>query len=432
MDIPLKNLSRLPHRPGVYLYRDINKTVLYIGKAVDLAKRVKQYFSRDDAVGEKTARLVSQIVTIEIQTVPTEFDALLLEAQLIRKYLPKYNVVARDDKSPLYVVITLGESLPRVLQLRKSQLQQAFQGHPLKMASKRAIFGPFQSGRVVRDLLRTIRTIIPYCTQKQRNGKPCFYTHLGLCNPCPSAITSLKDKQRYRSNMFRIRDIFAGKSVRVISALQKEMEDLAKKEQFEKADRVKRQVLALIALQERRLDPLLYIQKDADGLDELRTLLAAHIPTLGRLSRIECIDISNLAGKEATGSLVVLTDGFADTNQYRRFRIHTKNAPNDVAMVAEVLTRRLNHPEWPYPDLLVIDGGKPQVAAAQGVTDEIPIIGLAKRFEEIIVGKEKEFITLRLPLNNPAIHVLQRIRDEAHRFAKGYHLLLRRKLLATI
>lgn len=428
----MQDLTKLPHLPGVYIYRDKEGAVLYVGKAVDLAKRVRQYFSRADAVGEKTARLVSQIATIEIVTTPTEFDALLLEAQLIRKFLPKYNVISRDDKSPLYVVITLDELTPRILQLRKSQL-------PIDTPKRRAVFGPFQSGRTVRGLLRSIRSVIPYCTQKRRNGRACFYTHIGLCHPCPSSNLNKREREQYRKNIFHIRDIFAGKSKHVVTDLQREMEELAREERFEEADRVKRQVLALIALQEHRLDPMLYVQKDSDGLVELRSLLQPYFPAIGVLSRIECIDISNISGNLATGSLVVLADGVPDTGEYRRFRIRTTQAPNDVAMIAEVLTRRLAHPEWPLPDLLVIDGGKSQVAAARSVTTKIPIIGLAKRFEEIIIPVTgfhpvrnrvepcKNFKHVRLPLTNPAIHVLQRIRNEAHRFAKSYHVLLRSK-----
>ncbi len=425
MNIPLKNFNKLPHRPGVYIYRDSQKQILYIGKAIDLSKRVRQYFSRDDAIGDKTQRLVSQIATVEVRTTPTEFDALLLEAQLIRTFLPKYNVIARDDKSPLYVAFTLRDPLPRILLRRKTQLSDTM-----------TAFGPFQSGKTLRDLLARIRHIIPYCAQKQRNGRPCFYTHIGLCDPCPSFITSPKDKLRYRKNILRIRDIFVGKAARVISALQKEMEAKGKQNQFEEAQKVKQQLLALIALGQKRLDPMLYLHKDTDGLPELRALLLPSIPTIGTLSRIECIDISNTSGTLATGSLVVLIDGIPDTSQYRRFKIKQEHplagGSNDPAMIAEVLIRRLAHLEWPFPDLLVVDGGKSQVAAAKRVT-QLPLIGLAKRFEEIIIQDKKgDFKTLRLPLNNPAIHVLQWIRNEAHRFAKGYHVLLRQKLLDTI
>ncbi len=228
------------------------------------------------------------------------------------------------------------------------------------------------------------------------------------------------------------------------------MEKYAKEQHFERAERVKRQVLALIALQEYRLDPMLYTQKDTlmdspyeEELIHLRALLQDHIPTLGVLSRIECIDISNFSGRQAAGSLVVLTNGVPDTNQYRRFKIQTRHpngagqvVPNDVGMIKEVLSRRLKHPEWKYPNLLVIDGGKPQVAAATEILQAsgltIPLIGLAKRFEEIIVPSNRQFTVIRLPLTNPAIHVLQRIRDEAHRFAKSYHIHLRKKLMSGL
>ncbi len=441
MDVSPVDLHKLPRHPGTYVYRDKHNVVLYVGKARDLSKRVRDYFTNNYSRNDKTRRMVSQIYRIEVTTTPTEFDALLLEAQLIRKLNPKYNVSSRDDKSPLYIILTLGEQLPRILRIRKTSITD-------KLPKRWAIFGPFQSKRIAYGLLQRIRRVIPYCTQMKRDGKPCFYTHLGLCDPCPSYISKLEDStfkkeltKRYRRSMIRIRDIFSGRSSAVIEGLQKEMETLAKKDQFEAADRIKQSVVALIALQERRFDPMVYTQKDSTiELVQLRALLQAHIPKLEILSRIECIDVSNIAGHQSTGSLVVLTNGVADPSQYRRF--HNKTAPqagrvSDVEMIKEVLARRLRHTEWEYPSLLVVDGGKSQVSAAAEVLEKsaltIPLIGLAKRFETIILKETSgKFRSIRLPLNSPAIHVLQRIRDEAHRFAKAYHLLLRRKLLDTM
>lgn len=434
MVVPEETLITLPHLPGVYIYRNAKGTVIYVGKAKDLKKRVSQYFQRDDAVGAKTAALVSQIATIETKTTDSEFDALLLEAKLIRTYLPKYNVAARDDKSPLYIAITMNESLPRIVFLRRGTLS---------MFPKATLFGPFQSGRTVRSILRMLRRVIPYCSAKERTGKPCFYTHLGLCDPCPSVIVKMEDSaprrslaKRYRQNMRKLISVLSGKSTTLLRSLERKMTQCAQKEQFEEAQRLHMQIESLRELLARHFDPHVYIEKgdflqdvhDTEDRD-LREALAAVYPDLPPLTRIECIDISNTFGQYATGSLVVFTRGVASTSDYRRFRIRTKEAPNDFAMIAEVLARRLAHKEWPYPNLLVIDGGKGQVQAAQSVLESrgvsVPVIGLAKRFEEIIVPFKNQWKVMRLPLSHRGLQLLERIRDESHRFALSYHRLLR-------
>lgn len=415
---------------------------MYIGKARDLSKRVHQYFSRDDAVGEKTKTLVAQIDRIETISTPTEFDALLLEAELIRKHLPKYNVISRDDKSPLYIVIHFDEQIPKILQVRKAQMKE--EDRQNKSVS---VFGPFQSARVARNLLRTVRHIIPYCIQKKRSGRPCFYTHIGLCRPCPSYFEKISDEpkkrlfvKQYRKQLYAIRDILSGKSNRVIRDMQKDMEQHAQKEQFEEASIIKQQVHSLISLQSHKLDPMMYTQTTSQAgnvyeeeLLALKRTLDTYIPNVPPLSRIECIDISNISGRQATGSVVVLTGGLSDTGQYRRFkiRLHAETGrPDDPGMIAEVVRRRLAHTEWKYPDLLVVDGGKSSVSAALAVLEEcnvsIPLIGLAKRMEDIVIKhKDGVFSTIHISLHDPAIHVLQRVRDEAHRFAKSYHIHLR-------
>lgn len=250
--------------------------------------------------------------------------------------------------------------------------------------------------------------------------------------------------KKYRTQIFRIRDIFSGKSNRVIRDMQKDMEQCAQNEQFEEAMIIKQQVISLISLQSQKIDPMIYTQTTTqagnmyeDELTALLSTLHTHFPSLDRLNRIECVDISNISGLLATGSLVVLSLGLADSSQYRKFRIrlnHTSGKPNDPAMISEVVTRRLAHTEWPYPDLLVIDGGKSSVSAAQSMLQKnnlnLPVVGLAKRMEEIVIKQPNgKYITLRLSLHDPALHVLQRIRDEAHRFAKSYHIHLRNKFI---
>ncbi|MEK7119649.1 MAG: UvrB/UvrC motif-containing protein [Patescibacteria group bacterium] len=438
MDYLQKIITTLPHKPGVYQFFDANHEILYVGKAKDLKNRVTQY-TRPDAVPEKTRHMLVAATTLETIQTASEFDALLLEAKLIHDLQPKYNVIAKDDKSPLYIAITLDETLPRILQLRKSQLQQALQEDLLQMASKQAIFGPFQSGRTVRDLLRHLRHSIPFCTQKRRTGTPCFYTHIGLCNPCPSVITKMTDHDarktlvhQYRRNIIRLRDILTGKSAGILRQLDKEMYEASRHQNFEHAANVRNQLQNLRFLLEKRYDPSLYLTNtnlgERIGENQTQPLLAElHIvyPRLTRLSRVECFDISNISGTSATGSMVVAINGIMDTSQYRKFRIRLTGRPNDGAMMKEMLTRRLAHPEWPEPDCIVVDGGKPQVKEAMKVIQKTPVIGLAKRREEIIVWIDGAFQTIRLPLTNPGLQFLQRLRDEAHRFAVSYHRLLR-------
>lgn len=430
-------LTRVPHGPGIYKFINRSGVILYVGKAVDLAKRVRQYFVTDDALNPKIKALISQIRSVETTQTVSEFDALLLEAKLIHDYAPKYNSIAKDDKSSLYILLTLSESLPHVRLVRKHSVSA--------VGSKDVLFGPFQSGRVARTLLKSLRRVVSYCTQKERNGIPCFHFHLGLCTPCPSVINKMTDENEklsktrmYRRNIFRLRDILSGKSSSVLHAMSKRMDQLAGKEEFEEAITVRNQYSALTNLLKRHYDPSLYFsyaESTQQELMRLATMLSVYYPSIKKPVRIECIDISNIGDQYATGSLVVLADGMPDTSLYRRFKIRTVTRQNDPAMIAEVLKRRLRHTEWPYPDLMIVDGGKTQLKKARQVLAElrlmIPVIGLAKRQEVVIIPLDTGYRTLHLSYTNPALHVIQRIRDEAHRFALSYHRKLRSDALVA-
>lgn len=431
-----EQVVKLPHAPGVYIYKDKSDKIIYVGKAKDLRNRVGQYFRPDKGIDPKTSALIAQIQKVE--TIPTvcEFDAILLEAKLISTLKPKYNVAARDDKSPLYVIISLQKSKPGVLTRR---------GRDLTDINRQTdtTFGPFQSGRTTRMLLRSIRRIIPYCTQKRLNGRPCFYTQIGLCNPCPSEfmhgqLSEQLEKWRiYKRNLHRIKKIFSGKAYSVKTELINEMRRLGEHERFEEAAMIRNQLQELDNLLQQKYDPQLYISEESfliNKTDEEKAALKnvlKHFMPPGNLKRIECVDISNTGGRQMTGSLVVLTDGIPNNGEYRRFRIRSKTNPDDVGAMREVLGRRFKHREWKFPDLLVVDGGRGQVRMATDVITELglnlPILGLAKRREEIILYVDGDFKVIRLPLDNPAIHLLQRVRDEAHRFGLNYHRTLRKK-----
>lgn len=441
MDRTSKAIVKLPHTPGIYQFLARDGTTIYVGKAKDLKNRVTSYFQKNRLLGPRTTVMVSRIDSIKATRTASEFDAMLLEAKLIRQLQPQYNVISKDDKSPLYVVITLGEQLPRILYVRKQALSSA----GVAAKTKNIFFGPFQSSRVARSILRELRPIVPFCTQKTRNGKACFYTHLGLCNPCPSEIITIPDIHKkiklirlYRSNVRMLTRILSGKSLSLKYSWLRQMKRHSALSQFELAAQYRDRIQKLLYILDKHYDPMLYLSGDT-GIEivfekereELIRVLRRSYPSLQSLKRIECIDISNTIGKHATGSLVVLINSQPDPSLYRRFRIKTTNTPNDTKMIAEVLTRRLSHTEWPYPDLLVIDGGKGQLTSALEVLRihklNLPVIGLAKREEQIVVPKGNTFQIISLDYTSPALLLLKRMRDEAHRFALTYHRLLRRK-----
>ena len=294
-------------------------------------------------------------------------------------------------------------------------------------------------------LLTHLRRAIPYCTQKQRNGRPCFYTHIGLCNPCPSFLKNAPESEQtkhnillYRKNINSLKDIFEGKTTTLMRDYSRLMKTAARKELFEEAAIIKRRIDMLYALSSYSYDPAVFIEQGVDSifdgeLDDLISHLQTVLPELQSLRRIECFDMSQLFGNSPVGAMVVLTDGFPDKKEYRKFRIQSKGAVSDVSMVREVLFRRFLHKEWEMPSFILIDGGKPQLTAAESVFQQlhigVPYAGLAKRYEELVIPTNHAFATLRLPLSSKALRVLQRVRDEAHRFAITYHRFLRKKSL---
>lgn len=436
MDIHSKNITSLPHTSGVYRYKNSEGVVIYVGKAIDIQKRVRQYFEKSAQLSVKTKQLVENIATIDCITTISEFDAFLLEAKLISTYQPKYNMIAKDDKSPIYIKIPVHDTLPIISLIRKSFIGTS--------APPAILIGPFQSARVAKQILATIRSIIPYCRQKIHKGKPCFYTHLGLCTPCPSAIVAadgVKQKEltrKYRSNIFLIKNVLEGKSIATKTFLERLMHTYAQKHDFEQAAYIRNQIQHLDNLLQTHFDPSLYTTTSQDigetidnELSDLKSILSAYYPSIKPLNRIECIDISQTAGTSAAGSLVVLDHGIINTSLYRKFSIRHLTGQNDTQMIQQVITRRFHHPEWEFPDLLIVDGGKGQVKAAGEAMSEvsisIPIIGLAKRFEHIIVQHAGECREIRIPITRPGIHIVQRIRDESHRFAHLYHVLKRKK-----
>lgn len=376
---------------------------MYVGKAKNLKNRVKSYFQPPINLSPKTAQLVSLINSIEHIEVGSEIEALLLESRLIKKFKPHYNIASKDDKSPFYIHIT----------------QEKFPKPIINHESKKAISGPFLSGLIVRQILKSFRRITPYHTET-----PCFYSHLGLCNPCPMQYPEKIGE--YRKNIVRLKKLLSGHFKLVLSDLKSEMVAASKSQNFEEAARLRDQIKNLeylltkpVSADEYIVNPNLIQDKRQDALNALQ-LAIGNWP----LARIEMYDISNLSGTAATGAMTVAINGALTPSEYRHFTIHPAAAgPNDVMMMKEMLERRLKRADWPKPDLIILDGGKSQLSS---VAWDIPTFGLAKQNEIIYDIRGNE---IKLDRTNPGLQLLQQLRDEAHRFSRRLHHKHRRIII---
>lgn len=391
-----------------------------------MSSRLRSYWDRSSRLDAKTRLLINNSKTLTTIQTPSEFEALLLEARLIRIFKPTFNARLRDDKSPLYIVLTEG-NFPSIRVKRKSDLGSGL-GH---------IFGPFLSARHTETILRTIRSAFPYCAKQESDGKPCFWWHLGLC---PGFCVGIVSILQYRRIIRRIVMLLSGKIDELLRTLQVEMTRAARLLRFEEAANAKSAMDALVRIRSLTTDTQSDPRAEDRPLRELRAL-ARELTRLNislavtRLTRIEGYDVSTLGGHATTGSMVVFTGGVPDITEYRHFRISSLEKPDDPRALAEVLERRLTHLAWPAPNLVLIDGGTPQLSAVQKhftVTSQlppgVPFIGLEKRTESLVIpialGK---FSRVSLEKSHPGLLLLMHVRDEAHRFARRYHYMLRRR-----
>jgi excinuclease ABC subunit C len=433
-------VKNLPSVPGVYKFKNILGEIIYIGKAKSLKHRVKSYFVLNIDKDSKTYQLVQHIHDIEYIEVFSELEALILEASLIKKHLPKYNILLKDDKSYIYIVIDKGQviregtkvTIPRVVLARERDLLPGT-----------LFYGPFTSSEAAKSLYKTLRKIFPFrdCSsakfEKYRKAKrPCLYGFIGLCTaPCVNT-----DLTRYNNNILQVKKILNGQTNALISDLTRQMAKLSKSEDFENAAQVRDLLRKFTYAKETFRVPQSYIDNPylvQDIMEQSLVALVEAIPILTKPPRvIECYDISNLSGKEAVGSLVCAVDGRITKANYKKFRIRLTNTPDDFSMLAEVLTRRLvkgikQVPNWELPDLLLIDGGKGQVSTILEVLTQlelsIPVVGLAKKEEKLIYHDGTAFKDIVLDRRNEGLKLAQRLRDEAHRFARAYHHKIRVK-----
>lgn len=456
-----EKLKELPKEPGVYFHKNSAGEIIYVGKAANLRNRVRQYFQASRVRDAKTDQLVENIADTDWMVVESEVEALFLEAEMVRRYMPPYNILLRDDKSLSYIRIDIDSDYPTVSTTRQ----------PLDDGAR--YFGPYFSLYSVKQALRLLRRVFPYATKRiDGRQRASLQYHLGLDPGLESGKTSLGD---YRANLRRLIAVIQGRKNGVARELEKAMRQAAQDQKFEEAARIRNQLKHLSELSKQIVfsdKEFLDISKDR-ALSDLAELLGLpNVPV-----RIEGYDVSHMSGTNVVASMVVFTNGVSDRAKYRKFKM-TKQQNDDFASMRETLDRRFsekNRIAWGMPDLLLIDGGRPQLEVALEVMEKqaltIPVVGVAKREEELVVHEQKSNISsgrldylanhpepgVYVRLENGFYHVnlhvgqvnagshsknlrggqsasrysdvvklFQRVRDESHRFAISYHENLRR------
>lgn len=404
------DLKSIPSKPGVYIYKDKDNKIIYVGKAINLKKRVSQYFQKDNSLNPKTQKLVSLIKNINYYIVGSEVEALILEANFIKLYKPKYNSQLTDDKNYIYICISK-QDYPRIFTSQLSKLDD----------KKYLTYGPFPDSTSAKFLLKSIRSIFPFRTFVKYHPKNCLYCHLGLC---PGANPNLND---YQKTITKIKKILTGQTKKLIDQLQIEMFAFSKSLNYELALTRKKQIESMVYITSSwknigKLTNQINLSSSAwlSAINELKSIF-----TVSNLNRIEAYDISN-SSNFFVGSMVVFQNGIIDNSAYRQFKIKTKSSQDDQYMIAEIVKRRLNHPDWPYPQIILVDGGKPQVSAVMPLIKHksILLIGLAKKEETIITYVNSNWQEIKLPKYSNALRLLQHLRNESHRYANRYRLKL--------
>lgn len=430
-------IKKAPQRPGVYLFKNQSGKILYVGKTLSLKDRLNSYLQKD--IPPKTQQLISHMAKVSLIETGTNLEAILLEAKLIKLHQPDYNVILRDDKSFLYIFISTGEIFPKVFLIRKPKRSLLLSGSSRIILDgiKGEFFGPFPSARTAKKVMKMLRKIYPFCQQRRLGNRPCFYSHIGLCQPCPSYIVRLSEplfsqlKRTYRHQIFTLKRIINGEVASVRRSLEKQMHTFNKAQDYEQAALVRDQIYQLDYVCQMRdktnvflENSNFYQEEQLRAVDELRTFLANYFPELPKLHRIEGYDISTLSGINSVGAQIVFIDGLPEKSLYRKYKISFDGISNDTAMLTEVISRRLKHNEWDLPNLIIVDGGKPQVKVIVQLLNvtgySIPVIGLAKRLEHIILWVNDQFIELQPSRASPVLLLLQQIRDETHRFAISF------------
>ncbi|HPN54904.1 MAG TPA: GIY-YIG nuclease family protein [Candidatus Moranbacteria bacterium] len=440
-----EKLNKLPAEPGVYIFRDKAGKILYIGKATNLKSRVSSYF-RGTETRNHIEAMMPKVEDIKLIQTDSVLEALILESNLIKKHQPKYNIDLKDDKSFSYFMVTK-EDFPKVVIVRATEINNQISNSKFLISNKipniksqikkirntkydiqyTKIYGPYTSKKQMEIALKIMRKILPFHSNKQETEKGCLDFQIGLCPGPYAGAISQKD---YQKNIRGIRMILEGKKKSLVKKLEKEMQILAKKHEFEKAAELRNKIFALNHIRDVALISKEFEPKIRDTKYEIRN------------TRIEAYDISNISGTNAVGSMVVFSGDEPDKKEYRKFKIKTVSGSNDVAMMQEVLMRRFKN-NWAMPDLILLDGGQ---GHANMASELVIKLGLAVLVVAIAKGKTRKNLNFQFPISNKIPmsqfpkeiknilnnkNLLKRIMDEAHRFAISYHRKIRRRELLT-
>ena len=438
-------ISQLPKGSGVYAFKK-GREFLYIGKASNLRDRIRNHFQQP---AYRNNLFINQVKKIGFINTNSEIEALILEANLIKKYQPKYNVIWRDDKNYFFVGVTK-EDFPRIFWTHQTKLSSKIHDREKMRKFVREIqyVGPFVDGKALKQTLKILRKVFPYRSCKTLPKHPCLWYHLKRCPaPClfepdkssllQSTILSARIKREIKElsqrNVRSLMGILRGKKIQVLKSLKKEMKKASASQDFEKAAKIRDQIKALekVLAHTKILFETVDVKQRRDW-NELQKILQKILKTKRKISRIEAYDISNIQGQEATGSMITFINGLPDKNFYRRFKIKISGKPDDIAMIKECLSRRFGHPEWGFPDLILIDGGRAQLNAAISCLTfkfkQPKVLALAKKKNELFIEGRKKPILLK-NLDREIFDLILQARDEAHRFAISYHRKLRKRVL---
>jgi excinuclease ABC subunit C len=425
---PAEKVKQFPTTPGIYLMKDAQGRVIYVGKATNLRSRASSYFHKTATGDRRICDWIGEVADLDFLAADSEVDALLMEARLVKDIQPKYNRDLKDDKTFPYLQITTGEDFPRV----------NFTRQPLDKGVK--LYGPFPRAKSLRGAIQVLQRIFKFrtCSLDIEEGdarwrwfRPCLLASINQCTaPCNLRI----DRESYRRDIRRLQLFLDGKKDVLLKEMEEEMRESSKALQFEKAARLRDEIKALGSLNLRgnladHAQPEVFYVDPRKGLKGLKQILK--LDSIPRT--IDGVDIAHLGGNEMVGSLVSFVDGLPFKPGYRRYQIKSVAGIDDFAAIREVVSRRitgLQERDEPFPDIWLIDGGKGQLSSALAAFESLRVapptlLALAKREEEIFVQGRSEPIVLSR--RSFALRLLQYVRDEAHRFAQHYHHLLRKK-----
>lgn len=410
----------LPSSPGIYIFEDKNKKPLYIGKSISLKTRIRQHIDDSTRKTTKAQNFIPQTKYLYIKVVKNDLEAVIIEANYIKSYQPRYNSITKDGKSNIYIIFTNPPDT-------KIKIIHATDIQSLELDDyKKQVFGPFTSSKTAEVLVKFSRRIFGYCNNPFNSGnRACFNYHLHQCQgACQFKITP----SEYQRHLGQIKKFLSGHFIQLNRSLNRQINSAIKKQDFEQAGIIKNMITSLDQVLNNQNSS--FLLKLSDATDQLQHLIVSTInhPLLKTSPvRIECYDLAHLQGENYVGSMSVFINGIPEPSLYRHFNIKGNDRSDPHAM-KEIIARRFKHPEWGLPNLIVLDGGVPQLSIVSPVIpNNIPTLTLAKKRETIYFYDSNKITSLNLNLEDPVLNLLRNLRDEAHRFATTFHIRNRQK-----